>query len=64
MANAIFLFNSLGKNFLSFNREEYFKKMNQSETIIVLVHLAKRFQRIRLKCEKFTDDRRRTMDAK
>jgi hypothetical protein len=29
----------------------------------VLVHLAKRFQRRRLKCEKLTDDRRRTTDA-
>jgi hypothetical protein len=26
--------------------------------------LAKRFQRRRLKCEKVTDDRKRTMDAK
>jgi hypothetical protein len=30
----------------------------------VSVHLAKRFQRRRLKCEKLTDDRRRTTDAK
>ena len=29
----------------------------------VLVHLAKWFQRRRLKCEKLTDDRRRTTDA-
>ena len=30
----------------------------------VSVHLAKGFQRRRLKCEKLTDDRRRMMDAK
>jgi hypothetical protein len=30
----------------------------------VSVRLAKRFQRRRLKCEKVTDDRKRTMDAK
>ena len=30
----------------------------------VSVHLAKRFQRRRSKCEKLTDDRRRTTDAK
>ena len=30
----------------------------------VSVHLAKRFQRRRLKCEKLTDDRRWTTDAK
>ena len=30
----------------------------------VSVHLAERFQRRRLKCEKLTDDRRRTTDAK
>ena len=30
----------------------------------VSVHLAEGFQRRRLKCEKLTDDRRRTMDAK
>jgi hypothetical protein len=29
----------------------------------VSVHLAKRFQRRRLKCEKLTDDERRTTDA-
>ena len=30
----------------------------------VLIHLAKRFQRRRLKCEKLTDDGRQTTDAK
>ena len=30
----------------------------------VSVHLAEGFQRRRLQCEKFTDDRRRTTDAK
>jgi hypothetical protein len=30
----------------------------------VLIHLAERFQRRRLKCEKLTDDRRRTTDTK
>ena len=30
----------------------------------VSVHLAEGFQRRRLKCEKLTDDRQRTMDAK
>ena len=30
----------------------------------VSVHLAERFQRRRLKCEKLTDDRQQTTDAK
>jgi hypothetical protein len=35
----------------------------QFDLVPPLVHLAKRFQRRRLKCEKLTDDRRRTTDA-
>jgi hypothetical protein len=32
MARVIFLLNSLGKSYLSFNSGEDFKKINQSET--------------------------------
>ena len=45
-------------------RWEDFLDIDQSETRIASVHLADGFQRRRLKCEKLTDDRQQTTDAK
>ena len=53
-----------------FRGEDFFKSANQKQELPVVAmfvnglgqneHLAERFQRRRLKCEKLTDDRRRT----
>ena len=60
--------------YLPFNRKHDFLDINQSETKIacgghvasyqVSVHLAKRFQRRRLKCEKLTDDGKQEVDVR
>jgi hypothetical protein len=41
-----------------------YRELSIDASYQVSVHLAKGFQRRRLKCEKLTDDRRRMMDAK
>ena len=48
-----------------FRGEDFFKSANQKQELpvaamLISVHLAEGFQRRRLKCEKLTDDRRRT----
>jgi hypothetical protein len=59
--------NCLWRPCLSMDRDEMsnlYRGPSIDASYQVSVHLAKGFQRRRLKCEKLTDDRRRTTDAK
>jgi len=63
----IFLKIDQSEIYLLTNRDEMsnrYREPSIDASYQVSVHLAKRFQRRRLKCEKLTDDRWRTTDAK